>query len=198
MRLNITQGRNGKGILPGHQYGKISMGEDERGMISDQTLMLLLLALALVLSVIFLLVRGRMRLSNRRRALGAELDEMDEAVFERYLAMLFTRMGYQVRRINYVDNVSTLVATGHGMSYVIQARRNRRKVGIKAIKEVIATRKYLKCERAIVVTNHFFSNKARQMAKANQVITLDRHDLIKELGRIKSSGAKINNPDNLN
>jgi restriction system protein len=76
------------------------------------------------------------------------------------------------------------MAARNGVSYVIQARRNRRKVGIRAIEDAIATRKHLKCERAIVVTNHFFSNQARKIAKANQVLTLDRHDLIKEMKRM--------------
>ncbi|HQE23961.1 MAG TPA: restriction endonuclease [Syntrophomonadaceae bacterium] len=164
-------------------------------MINAQELVLVLMVLLLL--VVLMVAIWNTQRGYTSRAVGAELDQMDEAVFERYLALLFTRMGYQVRRINYADNVSTLVATGHGLSYVIQAQRNRHKVGIKAIKDVIATRKHLKCERAIVVTNHFFSNQARQMAKANQVITLDRHDLIKELARIKSSSAFVNNGDSL-
>lgn len=154
-------------------------------MITTQVFLLLMLALLVIFLGIMIIWKKQPGSTNKAAAI--ELDLMDEEVFERYLAMLFTRMGFQVRRINYADNVSTLVATGHGVSYVIQARRNRRKVGIRAIEDAIATRKHLKCERAIVVTNHFFSSQARQMAKANQVITMDRHDLIKELTRIKSS-----------
>jgi len=162
-------------------------------MIAAQEIILLVLLLLVIIGVvIWLKQRG-----SANQAAGAELDQMNEAVFERYLALLFTRMGYQVRRVNYADNVSTLVATGHGMSYVIQARRNRRKVGIRAIEDAIATRKHLKCERAIVVTNNYFSSQARQMAKANQVITMDRNDLIKELSRIKSSVAMLDNLDSL-
>lgn len=146
---------------------------------SREVIVVGVLILALFLFVIWFIQR-----SSNSKAIGTEFDHMDEAVFERYLALLFTRMGYQVRRVNYADNVSTLMATSNGVSYVIQARRNRRKVGIRAIEDAIATRKHLKCERAIVVTNHYFSSHARQIAKANQVLTLDRHDLIKEMKRM--------------
>lgn len=109
------------------------------------------------------------------------LDLMDDAAFERYLALLFARLGYQIKRTNYAGHVRTLVATKNGISYVIQARRNHRRVGAKAIEDVMSSRSYYKCERAMVVTNHFFSKKARQKAKANRIVILDRHDLIKEL-----------------
>lgn len=140
----------------------------------------IIVALLFVLAVVLFILWRR----THSKAAGVGLDFMDEAAFERYLALLFTRMGYQVRRVNYADNVSILMATRDGVSYVIQARRNWRKVGIRAIEDAIATRKHLKCERAIVVTNHFFSNQARKIAKANQVLTLDRHDLIKEMKRM--------------
>lgn len=143
----------------------------------------IIVALLFILAAVLFILWRKQR-STYSRATGVGLDFMDEAAFERYLALLFTRMGYQVRRVNYADNVSTLMATRDGVSYVIQARRNRRKVGIRAIEDAIATRKHLKCERAIVVTNHFFSNQARKIAKANQVLTLDRHDLIKEMKRM--------------
>ena len=143
----------------------------------------IIVALLFILAAVLFILWRKQR-STYSRATGVGLDFMDEAAFERYLALLFTRMGYQVRRVNYADNVSTLMAARNGVSYVIQARRNRRKVGIRAIEDAIATRKHLKCERAIVVTNHFFSNQARKIAKANQVLTLDRHDLIKELKRM--------------
>lgn len=143
----------------------------------------IIVALLFILAAVLFILWRKQR-STYSRATGVGLDFMDEAAFERYLALLFTRMGYQVRRVNYADNVSILMATRDGVSYVIQARRNRRKVGIRAIEDAIATRKHLKCERAIVVTNHFFSNQARKIAKANQVLTLDRHDLIKEMKRM--------------
>lgn len=143
----------------------------------------IIVALLFILAAVLFILWRKQR-STYSRATGVGLDFMDEAAFERYLALLFTRMGYQVRRVNYADNVSILMATRDGVSYVIQARRNWRKVGIRAIEDAIATRKHLKCERAIVVTNHFFSNQARKIAKANQVLTLDRHDLIKEMKRM--------------
>jgi restriction system protein len=146
---------------------------------SREVIAVVFLVLALFLVVVWYIQR-----SANSKAIDTDFDFMDEAVFERYLALLFTRMGYQVRRVHYADNVSTLMATSNGVSYVIQARRNRRKVGIRAIEDAIATRKHLKCERAIVVTNHFFSSQARQIAKANQVLTLDRYDLIREMKRM--------------
>ena len=115
----------------------------------------IIVALLFILAAVLFILWRKQR-STYSRATGVGLDFMDEAAFERYLALLFTRMGYQVRRVNYADNVSTLMAARNGVSYVIQARRNRRKVGIRAIEDAIATRKHLKCERAIVVTNHFF------------------------------------------
>lgn len=143
--------------------------------------LMIIIVIALAVAVIWWIQN-----SHKTAALGTQLDFMDDAVFERYLAMLFARMGYQIRRVNYAGSVRTLVATKNGISYVIQARRNNNRVGAKAIEEVVESRKYYKCERAIVVTNHYFSKRALQEARHNQVVTLDRHHLIKELARLNA------------
>lgn len=149
--------------------------------------MLGLWPIALLIGVLILVAILLLRTSKRNQQAASfsyQLDRLDDAVFERYLALLFTRMGYQIRPVNYAGQTRTLVATKNGISYVIQARRNRKTVGIKAIEDAVATRRYLKCERAIVVTNHYFSSRARRAAKLNRVLTLDRHDLIKELSHL--------------
>lgn len=58
----------------------------------------------------------------------------------------------------------------------VQAKRYNSSVGIKAVQEIISGREFYKTDNAIVVTNSYFTNPARQMAKECHVELWDRED----------------------
>ena len=100
----------------------------------------------------------------------ADIDKMDGKTFEKYLKVFFEKLGYKVERTKYIgDYGADLVATNNGVKTVIQAKRYKSKVGIKAVQEAVASKGYYKCDRAMVVTNNYFTNQARTLASRNKV-----------------------------
>jgi restriction system protein len=115
-----------------------------------------------------------------------DIDRMGGQVFEQYLEVLFGKMGYQVQRTRSVgDFGADLVIAKDRMKTVVQAKRYKGKVGVKAIQEAVAAKGYYGCSNAMVVTNSFYTRQAVELARRNQVELWDRHRLVAELTRAK-------------
>lgn len=116
-----------------------------------------------------------------------DIDKMDGKTFEKYLEALFKKLGYKVERTRYVgDYGADLVVWRNGTKTVIQAKRYKQKVGVKAIQEAVAAKGYYSCVKAMVVTNSFYTKQAIELAKANDVQLWDRNDLVKALLSVKN------------
>lgn len=111
-----------------------------------------------------------------------EIDHMDGLRFEKYLEVLFEKLGYKVERTQYVgDYGADLITTKDGVRTVIQAKRYKSKVGIKAVQEAVAAKGKYKCTKAMAVTNSFYTRQAIELAWANNVELWNREHLIKAL-----------------
>jgi restriction system protein len=111
-----------------------------------------------------------------------EVDVMDGKMFERYLATLFRRLGYQVEQTRYRgDYGADLVVRRSGMKVAVQAKRWTKNVGVKAVQEAVAAKGYYKADAAMVVTNRGFTEQARVLARANDVELWDRDRLVSEM-----------------
>lgn len=120
----------------------------------------------------------------------ADIDKMDGKTFEKYLKVLFEKLGYKVERTRYIgDYGADLVATNNGVKTVIQAKRHKHKVGIKAVQEAVASKGYHNCNEAMVVTNSHFTSQAKTLASRNKVELWDRKVLVKTLLKIKEDEA---------
>ena len=87
-----------------------------------------------------------------------------------------------MERTKYIgDYGADLVTTNNGAKMVIQAKWYNNKVGIKAVKEAVASKGYYNCDKAMVVTNSYFTNKAKTLASRNKVELWDRKILVKHL-----------------
>lgn len=112
----------------------------------------------------------------------ADIDQMSGKTFEKYLEVLFEKLGYRVERTRYIgDYGADLVTTKDGVKTVIQAKRYKGKAGIKAIQEAVAAKGYYDCSKAMVVTNSFFTQQAIELARRNQVELWDRNKLVSAL-----------------
>ena len=119
-----------------------------------------------------------------------DIDKMDGKTFEKYLEVLFKKLGYRVERTRYVgDYGADLVVWKDGIKTVIQAKRHKKNVGIKAIQEAVAAKGYYSCEKAMVVTNSAYTRQAIELARANDVQLWDRKDLLKALSSAKNTKA---------
>lgn len=66
-------------------------------------------------------------------------------------------------------------------------KRWTKNVGDKAVQEAVAAKPMYRCDRAMVVTNRYFTGQAKRLAQANDVALWDRDDLVRELVRINLS-----------
>ncbi|HMJ08807.1 MAG TPA: restriction endonuclease [Pyrinomonadaceae bacterium] len=106
------------------------------------------------------------------------LDRLSGLEFEQFLSNLFERMGYTVEQTRITgDQGADLVAVKFGERTVVQAKRFGGSVGNKAVQEVVAAKALYKADKAIVVTNNFFTTPAQELAKANAVELIDREAL---------------------
>lgn len=142
-----------------------------------------ILGLMLLVKLVFKLYK-----MNRLSKSGiAELDKLNGEDFEKYLALLFRKLGYHVKRTPYQgDYGADLVLEKDGVKTVVQAKRHTRSVGVKAIQEAVAAKEYYKCNKAMVVTNSYYSQQAQKLAKANHVELWDRDQIMNTLLAIKN------------
>jgi restriction system protein len=126
-----------------------------------------------------------LRQQQRRRLARSgisEVDEMDGRTFEMFLSTIFERLGYDVEVTKYRgDFGADLVVALHGVRTVVQAKRWRKSVGLKAIQEAVAAKAIYDCSHALVVANRYFTNQAKTLARANGVELWDRDVLVSKL-----------------
>ncbi len=76
------------------------------------------------------------------------------------------------------DFGADITAHKDGHSYVIQCKKYSNKVGLKAVQEVYASKIHYKADKAVVLTNSFFTPAAKELAKETEVELWDRTALL--------------------
>jgi restriction system protein len=140
--------------------------------------------LLLVLAAVKLLPLIPAVLRNRRLAASgiADIDAMDGKTFEDCLGALFSRLGYKVEVTPYRgDWGADLVLVSAGVRTVVQAKRYRKAVGVRAVQEAVAAKAKYRCSEAMVVTNATFTRQAVELARVNGVMLWDRDKLVEKL-----------------
>lgn len=104
-----------------------------------------------------------------------DIDLMTSGEFEIFVGELFKKIGYKstVTKASGDQGID-VIAEKNGVRFGIQAKCYSNKVSNSAIQEVVAGISFYKCDKAIVITNNFFTNSAIQLAKANNVVLWDR------------------------
>lgn len=132
-----------------------------------------------ILIVVFIYVKSQKNLKVRLKQSGIiDIDEMDGYDFEQYLFFLFKQQGYRVKRTRSSNDFGAdLILEGREM-IVVQAKRYKSKVGIKAVQEINSARDYYKAQEAWVITNNYFTIPAIKLAAASGIKLIDRDELI--------------------
>ncbi|MEG3863476.1 restriction endonuclease [Microcoleus sp. herbarium12] len=111
-----------------------------------------------------------------------EIDEMTGKEFENFLAVHFRICGYSVTLTqDSQDYGADLILYKDGSKTVVQAKRSKNPVGIKAVQEVAGAVRHYKGNRAIVITNNRFTENACKLAKSNDIELWDRKKLIESI-----------------
>lgn len=109
-----------------------------------------------------------------------EVDSMNGDVFEKYLGTLLKAKGYQAEVTQTSgDYGADLVLRKDGQKIVVQAKRYKKSVGVRAIQEIVSAKNYYKADACWVVTNNYFTEPAKKLAQVNDVRLINRDELIR-------------------
>ncbi|MEG3837225.1 MULTISPECIES: restriction endonuclease [unclassified Microcoleus] len=119
---------------------------------------------------------------QRKRLLDSgilEVDEMTGKEFEIFLNIHFRNLGYSVTLTqDSQDYGADLILYKDGSKTVVQAKRSKNPVGIKAVQEVAGAVRHYKGNKGRVITNNRFTENACKLAQSNDVELWDRKKLI--------------------
>lgn len=116
-----------------------------------------------------------------------DIDLMSGSEFENFISLLFTKMGYQCIVTKHSgDQGIDVIAEKNSRKMGIQAKCYSHQVTNSAIQEVVAGLGHYNLSKGLVVTNHYFTNSAIELAQSNEVILWDRNLLKEKINEIFS------------
>lgn len=121
-----------------------------------------------------------------------QIDQMSGTDFEEYSAFLLEKCGYSKPRITkkYGDQGIDIITSKDDLKIGFQCKRWKKKVGNKAVQEVHAGIGYYSLDKAIVITNSYYTESAKELAKKLNVELWNRNDLIKLIENSKRLAVK--------
>lgn len=133
-----------------------------------------------IFSTFYPLINKRIKFRN---AALETIDTMKGIEFEEYSAFLLLQSGFDKVKVTQQcgDQGIDVIAIKDATKYGIQCKRWKKNVGNKAIQEVYAGTGYYKLDKAIVLTNSYFTLSAKELAKQLDVELWDRDKLIELL-----------------
>ena len=107
------------------------------------------------------------------------IDTLSGEEFEEYVKHYFRHVGYRnIRTTKTTRDYGADILMKKGFhKVVVQAKRYDRNIGVHAIQEVLASKAYYQCSKAIVITNQYYTSSAIALAKVNDVQLIDRNSL---------------------
>ena len=132
--------------------------------------------------LLYLLIRHLAYLKKMRPLTISGVDKMSGPEFEHFVARLLRKQGYQVHEIGGYEDFGVDVIASRGQHrYAVQIKRWNQEVGIDAVRSVVTGVKYHDCTKAVVITNHYFTERAKSLAKVNECKLIDRDELANQL-----------------
>ena len=132
------------------------------------------IVIALVLSLLTFIAnqreQQRRRIAERRRLRALQLADVDQMTgidFEHYVGALLTDQGFQVQlTMGSGDFGVDVIAEQGDEQWAVQCKRRKSPVSLKAVQEAVAGKDYYGCSAAMVVTNNYFTQSARALARS--------------------------------
>lgn len=127
----------------------------------------------------------------RKKTILERIDEMEGTEFERFCAELLDDLGYQQIHVTRStgDQGVDITAVKNGLRYAFQCKRYASKIGNAAIQQVNTGKMLYSCQKAVVITNNYFTSGAVKAAKAVGVELWDRDVLTDKIARIARTTA---------
>ena len=129
--------------------------------------------------------KRRKQMAKPGWGLQKSIDLMTGREFEELLVQLFKTSGCNVTKTQPGhDYGADMILERYGERTVVQAKRQKRSVGLKAVQEITAARKYYRAQKTLVVINGMFTRNAKELAKSNRVELWDRKRLMQEIKKM--------------
>ena len=121
-------------------------------------------------------VFGNIRLRKRQHIDMYDIDNMTGLEFEHFTADLLSRLGYYRISVTKAsgDQGIDVIAHKDGLSYAIQCKHYSGNLGNSAVQEAYAGKTHYGCFYAVVFTNSYFTEGARELASSTGVLLWDR------------------------
>ena len=114
-----------------------------------------------------------------------DVDLMDGHEFERFVSLLFTKMGYMTEITKGSgDQGMDKKKKKNGSRIGIQAKCYSNKVTNKAVQEIFTSLNYYNCNKGMVITNNYFTESALELAQSNNIVLWDRDILKRKIDEI--------------
>jgi len=125
-----------------------------------------------------------------------QYDYMTGKDFEIFVAQILRGIGFSNIQLTKGsgDQGVDIIAERDGIKYAVQCKRYSQAVGNKAVQEVFAGKSFYHCHVGVVVTNNYFTQSAKELARENGVVLWNRDFLNKYIGS-KQNGAYANSSD---
>ena len=106
---------------------------------------------------------------------------------------MLIKSGYHSVKITQAsgDYGIDLLAKKNQVSYGFQCKRYQKNIGVSAIQQAYGGISYYHLDRAIVITNSYFTEAAYQLAAVNDILLIDRQKLLKMLKKSKLFSSQI-------
>lgn len=137
------------------------------------------------------------RISNEKNALHSKIrnrenffikhelmaiDTLTGLEFEEYFAKILLKLGYDANVTKASgDDGGDIIASKDNVKYVFQCKNYSDVVGNKAVQEVYTAKDIHKCDKAIVITNNYFTKQAKKEAEILCIELWNRDVLLKLL-----------------
>jgi Holliday junction resolvase len=110
------------------------------------------------------------------------IDKMTGEEFEKIIKQIFQKQGYNARLTKKTkDQGGDLIAYNPYESIAIQCKRWKQTVRVDAIREAHTAKDIYKTNRAMVITNSYFTDDAIKLAEKLHIELWDRNRLIQEI-----------------
>ena len=107
-----------------------------------------------------------------------DTDSMTADMFEKLIAALYIKQGYEAYQTQFVgDQGVDVIAKKSEAVIAIQAKCYNSPVGNSAVQEVVAGKSLYNATESMVITNNTFTPQARKLAESNNVALCDRNML---------------------
>ena len=128
-------------------------------------------------------IKFRTKKSNDINKTLAEIDQMTGPQFEVFMQKVYQKLGYSVEHtLLSGDQGADLILTTGTHRIAVQVKRYSGKVTNKAVQEVYASMNVYHCTEGAVVTNSYYTDSARQLARVNGIGLVDRDEFMRIIG----------------